>query len=119
MAFIRVEICPYANRTDKVGNMAHQNFLAWQRRYPHYAAFKVKLSHDKDQINFTFCLVSTDKCKLGYDLSLSNEPILKYKNISKSVQNKLTPKVLKKPVEKILGDDGAKLIAKATIKKNT
>jgi len=42
----------------------------------------------------------------------------KYKNISKAVQSKLTPKVLKKPVEKLLGDDGAKLVAKAVIKKN-
>jgi hypothetical protein len=53
MAFIRVEIAPFANRHDKVGNMAHQNFLSWQRNYPHLAAFKVKLSHNKDHIDFT------------------------------------------------------------------
>lgn len=53
MAFVRVEICPYANRSDKIGNMAHQHFLEWQRRYPHIAAFRVKISHDKDHINFT------------------------------------------------------------------
>tara|TARA_R110001599_G_scaffold60309_2_gene167641 strand:- start:230 stop:871 length:642 start_codon:yes stop_codon:yes gene_type:complete len=50
--------------------------------------------------------------KLAYNTSA------KYKNIANSVQNKLTPKVLKKPVEKLLGDDGAKLVAKAAIKKS-
>ncbi len=42
----------------------------------------------------------------------------KYKQAAQAVQNKLTPKVIEKPVQKILGDDGAKLIAKAAIKKN-
>ena len=50
--------------------------------------------------------------KAAYDTSK------KYKNISKAVQNKLTPKAVKKPVETLLGDDGAKLIAKVAIKKN-
>jgi len=42
----------------------------------------------------------------------------KYKQIAKALQNKLTPKVVEKPVQRLLGDDGAKLIAKAAIKKN-
>ena len=58
-------------------------------------------------------LGSTSKvAKAAYNTSA------KYKNVSKALQNKLTPKVLKKPVEKLLGDDGAKLIAKAAIKKS-
>tara|TARA_R110000772_G_scaffold138654_1_gene247670 strand:- start:28 stop:669 length:642 start_codon:yes stop_codon:yes gene_type:complete len=42
----------------------------------------------------------------------------KYKQAAQAVQNKLTPKVVARPVQQILGDDGAKLIAKAAIKKN-
>lgn len=42
----------------------------------------------------------------------------KYKKIAQALQNKLTPKVVAKPVQQLLGDDGAKLIAKAAIKKN-
>ena len=42
----------------------------------------------------------------------------KYKQAAQAVQNKLTPKVVAEPVQQLLGDDGAKLIAKAAIKKN-
>ena len=42
----------------------------------------------------------------------------KYKQAAQAVQNKLTPKVVAEPVQQLLGDEGAKLIAKAAIKKN-
>jgi hypothetical protein len=42
----------------------------------------------------------------------------KYKQTAKAIQNKLTPKALKQPVEALLGDDGAKLAAKIAIKKS-
>jgi hypothetical protein len=50
--FARVEIVPYANRTDKVGNLGHLHWLQWSRRYPHFCAFKAKISHDKTHIDF-------------------------------------------------------------------
>lgn len=58
-------------------------------------------------------LGSTNKlAKVAYNTSS------KYKKIAQAVQNKLTPKIVKKPIQQLLGDDGAKLIAKAAIKKN-
>lgn len=50
--FAKLEICPFGHRTDKIGNDAHANFLAWQFKYPHLTTFKVKLSHDKDAVYF-------------------------------------------------------------------
>ena len=58
-------------------------------------------------------LGSTNKvAKAAYNTSS------KYKQAAQAIQNKLTPKVVEKPVQQLLGDDGAKLIAKAAIKKN-
>ena len=50
--FARVEIVPYANRLDKVGNLAHLHWLQWSKRYSHFAAFKAKISHDKTHVDF-------------------------------------------------------------------
>lgn len=52
MSFIRVEIVPFANRTDRVGNKAHENYLNWSLKYPHINRFRVKLSHEKTHIDF-------------------------------------------------------------------
>lgn len=50
--FAKVEICPFGHRTDKTGNIAHENWLKWSSRYPHLTTFKAKISHDKDAVYF-------------------------------------------------------------------
>jgi hypothetical protein len=50
--FARVEIVPYSNRNDKIGNLGHFHWLQWSRRYPQFSAFKAKISHDKTRVDF-------------------------------------------------------------------
>lgn len=51
--FRRVELVPFGHRTSKLGNDAHANYLQWERKYWHLVGFGVKLSHDKDAIDFS------------------------------------------------------------------
>jgi hypothetical protein len=52
MGFARVEIVLFANRTNKVGNDAHNDWLQWSQRYSHVANFRAKISHDKTHVDF-------------------------------------------------------------------